>query len=106
MSSYRYRITVEKIADAKGDPVPGQSLSFYAANHDDILAIVSRLQERLPFDASTTASLGVGLKLFSEVVLNHRSDAMFEAIRPALREFIQKLKQQSSREELASAQMD
>src|SRR5215471_18861977 len=106
MNSYRYRITVEKLADAKGEPVHGQSLSFYAANHDDILAIVNKLQDKLPFDASTTASLGVGLKLFSEVVLNHRNAAMFVAIRPALREFIEQLKQQPSLAPSSSSRAD
>jgi len=94
MNSYRYRITVEKLADAKGQPVHGESLSFYATNHDDILAIVNRLQTRLPFDAGTSASLGVGLKLFSEVALTHRDNPMFAEIHPALSEFIQFLKKQ------------
>lgn len=92
MNSYRYRVTVEKLTDAKGEPVHGQSLSFYSANHDDILAIVARLQEKLPFDAGTAASLGVGLKLFGEVALMRRNDPMFAQIRPALAEFIQQLK--------------
>jgi|SRR6478752_426240 len=94
MNSYRYRITVEKLADAKGEAVHGQSLSFYAANHDDILEIVSKLQAKLPFDAGTAASLGVGLKLFSEVALVHRNNPLFAEVRPALSEFIQQLKQQ------------
>jgi hypothetical protein len=93
VNSYRYRITVEKLADAKGQPVHDESLSFYAANHDDILAIVNRLQAKLPFDAGTVASLGVGLKLFSEVALAHRNNPIFEQMRPALSEFIQELKQ-------------
>ena len=92
MNSYRYRITVEKLSDARGQPVHDESLSFYAANHDDIMAIVKGLEARLPFDAGTAASLGVGLKLFGEVVLTHRNDPMFAEIRPALSEFIQKLK--------------
>jgi hypothetical protein len=103
MSSYRYRITVEKLADAKGDPVEGESLSFYAANHDDILAIVKRMRERLPYDASTIASLGVGLKLFSEVVLVHREDPLFAEIRPAIGGFIRQLKEGSSKDVAASA---
>jgi hypothetical protein len=94
MNSYRYRITVEKLADAKGEAVHGQSLSFYAANHDDILEIVSKLQAKLPFDAGTAASLGVGLKLFSEVALVHRNNPLFAEVRPALSDFIQQLKQQ------------
>ncbi|HTH54266.1 MAG TPA: DUF3861 domain-containing protein [Edaphobacter sp.] len=92
MHSYRYRVTVEKLSDAKGEPAYGQSLSFYAANHDDIIAIVERLQSKLPFNAGTSAALGVGLKLFSEVALVHRSDPLFTEIRPALSEFIQQLK--------------
>ena len=93
MNSYRYRITVEKLRDARGQPVHDESLSFYASNHDDILAIVKKLDTKLPFDAGTAASLGVGLKLFGEVVLTHRNDPMFAEIHPALSEFIQQLKQ-------------
>ena len=93
MNSYRYKITVEALTGAKGEPVEGRTLSFEAANHDDILGIVERLQARLPFDNDTIASLGVGLKLFSEVTLMQRNDPMFSAIRPALGEFVRGLKQ-------------
>lgn len=93
MNSYRYRVTVEKLSDAKGEPTHGQSLSFYAANHDDILAIVNKLQGQLPFAAGTAASLGVGVKLFSEVALVHGSNPLFTNIRPALSSFIEQLKQ-------------
>jgi hypothetical protein len=96
MNSYRYCVTVEKLSDARGEPVHGQSLSFYAANHDDILAIVEKLQTRLPLDAGTVASLGVGLKLFSEVALVRKDDPMFAEIRPAIRDFIMKLKETSA----------
>lgn len=71
----------------------GRALAFYAANHDDILEIVNRMKERLPFDAATVASLGVGLKLFSEVMLVHGDEPMFAEIRPAIGGFIKRLKQ-------------
>jgi hypothetical protein len=93
MNSYRYRVSVEKLSDAKGEPVHGQSLSFYTANHDDILAIVEQLHAKLPFESGTIAALGVGLKLFSEVALVHRKDPLFAQVRPVLSEFIQQLKQ-------------
>lgn len=98
MNSYRYRITVEKTADANGSPVDGQSLSFSAGNHDDILAIVERLQAKLPFDAGTVAALGVGLKLFGEVALMRRDDPLFAEIRLSVREFITQLKQLPEKE--------
>jgi Domain of Unknown Function with PDB structure (DUF3861) len=64
MNSYRYKITVETLTGAKGDPVEGRILSFEAANHDDILGIVERMQARLPFDEVTVASLGGGVEAF------------------------------------------
>lgn len=93
MNSYQYRVTVEKLSDAKGESIHGQSLSFYTSNHDDILAIVERLQVKLPFSAGTTAALGVGLKLLGEVALLHRGHPLFVEIHPALAGFIQQLKQ-------------
>ena len=102
MNSYRYKITVEALTGAKGEPVKGRTLSFEAANHDDILGIVDRMRARLPFDEDTIASLGVGLKLFSEVTLTQRSDPMFAMIQPALSEFVRGLKQRSAAEPPAS----
>ncbi len=98
MNSYRYKITVEALTGAKGEPVENRTLSFEAANHDDILGIVERMQARLPFDNDTVASLGIGLKLFSEVALMQRNDPMFAAIRPAMGEFVRGLKQRSAEE--------
>jgi hypothetical protein len=101
MNSYRYKITVEALTGAKGELVEGRTLSFEAANHDDILGIVEKMQARLPFDEDTVASLGVGLKLFSEVTLTQRDDPMFATIRPALSEFVRGLKQRSAGEPVA-----
>ncbi|MGD0445578.1 MAG: DUF3861 domain-containing protein [Edaphobacter sp.] len=98
MNSYRYKITVEALTGAKGESVEGRTLSFEAANHDDILGIVDRMRARLPFDENTIASLGVGLKLFSEVTLTQRNDPMFAMIQPALNEFVRGLKQRSAAE--------
>jgi Domain of Unknown Function with PDB structure (DUF3861) len=102
MNSYRYKITVEALTGAKGEPVEGRTLSFEAANHDDILGIVERMRARLPFDGDTVASLGIGLKLFSEVALRQRNDPMFATIRPALGEFVRGLKERSTGELPAS----
>jgi hypothetical protein len=98
MNSYRYKVTVQALTGMKGEPVEGRHLTFEAANHDDILGIVERMQARLPFDGATIASLAVGLKLFSEVTLVHQNDPMFAMIRPALNEFVRGLKQRSAEE--------
>jgi Domain of Unknown Function with PDB structure (DUF3861) len=92
MNSYLYRITMEMIAGQKGEPVTGKSLTFETRNHDDILSIVERLQSRDDFSADTAASLGVGLKLLSEVALEQRENPLFAPLRDHLREFILELK--------------
>lgn len=102
MNSYRYKVTVEALTDAKGDPAKGRSLSFEAANHEDIFEIVERMRARLPFDEDTIASLGVGFKLFSGVTLAQRHDPMFVMIGPALNEFSRGLKERSAAEAPAS----
>lgn len=93
MNSYRYRVTVEAMTGAKGEPVEGRTLTFEAANHDDILGIAERLQGTGRFAPEKAAALGIGLKLFGEVVLENRADPLFAALRPALGEFIGGLKQ-------------
>jgi hypothetical protein len=100
MNSYRYKITVEALTGAHGEAVEGRTLTFDASNHDDIPGIVERMRSRLPFDAHTTAALGVGLKVFSEVALMHRNDPMFAM--PALSEFSRGLKERLAAEPPAS----
>ncbi|HEY0263754.1 MAG TPA: DUF3861 domain-containing protein [Granulicella sp.] len=85
--SHRYRVTVEAVAEE------GRSLHFEAENHDDLLVIVERMRSKVPFDGDSVAALGIGLKLLAEVALKHRENPMFTKLRPALREFIQDLKQ-------------
>jgi hypothetical protein len=96
MNSYRYRVTVEALTGAKGEPVEDRSLTFEVANHDDILAIAERVQAGLPFPKEDATALAIGLKLFAEVALVHRADPLFAKIRPALSEFIRELKQRGA----------
>lgn len=93
MNSYRYRVTLEKIAGQKGEPVEGEQLSFEAPDHDDIFPIVERVRGRGDLDADSAAALAVGLKLFSEVVLQNRQREPFAEVRPALSAFIGSIKQ-------------
>ena len=62
MPGYRYRITVEPIADRKGDPIDKAPISFEVENHDEILSIVERLgaREDLPFTGDKSKAFAVG----------------------------------------------
>lgn len=93
MKQHSYRITVEHLADAKGAPVDAAPLVFKARNHDDLLAIVARARTGARLDADDAAAMVLGLKLLGEIVLEHRDEPPFGALRPALGEFIKAIKQ-------------
>lgn len=92
MKQHRYHITVEHLETAKPGGPLHQPLQFDTGNHDEILGIVDRLRADSGFDADTAASLGVGLKLFSEVMLMHRDNPLFAGILGPMRAFIGALK--------------
>ena len=85
MTTHRYRITVQP---AGTDP----ALVFEVEQHDDLFRIIGRMRGSGLFDAQTAATLAVGLKLFTGVMLRHRSDALFAEVWPAMRAFTGNLK--------------
>jgi hypothetical protein len=92
VKGYRYRITVEPLEGPKGEPIEQPTLVFEAVNHDEIIGLVERRRDRGEFDRDTSASLIVGLKLFSEVMLHHKGDPLFAPLMPHFREFMGRLK--------------
>lgn len=92
MKEHRYRITVEHLSTPREDSPLHAPLRFESGNHDEILGIVDRMRERGRFDDDTAAALAVGLKLFGEVVLQHRKESPFAEIREPLHAFIGAIK--------------
>lgn len=92
MKQHRYRITVEYLADADGNPQQREPLVFEAGNHDDIFAILDMARSREPFDADTTTALIVGHKLFGEVMLENRTHPLFAELWPHFLAYAKKLK--------------
>ena len=90
---HRYRITVEHIASPEGDLIPPARLQFETGNHDDILAMVDRAAARTGFNAETAAAFAVGLKLFSEVMLENRQNPLFQEFSTHFGQFMKQLKQ-------------
>ena len=92
MSAHTYRITLEYTGGkATGQQAPAP-LSFTASNHDNLFEIIANVQRSGMFDQDTAASLALGMKLFSEVMLQHRKDPLFDPIAGAYREFIGQFK--------------
>lgn len=92
MKSHLYRITVEHLEDPKGNAVSADPLIFEARNHDDLFSIVDKMREKSEFDKNETEALAIGLKLFSEVMLNNRDHELFKELNPHFVQFIKALK--------------
>jgi len=95
MKQHRYRITLEHLVDADGaPPTSAEPLRFEVWNHDDIPGIVARLHGRddLPFGADQVAAFATGLKLFSEVMLEHRGHPLFADFALHFGQFMKTLK--------------
>lgn len=92
MRGHRYRVTVEHLGTPRAGMDRQPELVFETVNHDEIIAIVQRMRASGHYSEDEAASLGLGLKLFSEVMLKHRDDPLFAALRPAVRSFIGALK--------------
>jgi hypothetical protein len=89
---HQFRITVEQIADNHGNPGADPPLTFVTGNHDNILDIVSRIQARGQFSPESAAAFAIGLKLFGEVMLEHRQDPLFAEFQPHFKAFMKVLK--------------
>ena len=59
-----------------------------------IFEIVEKLKKAEFFDDQTTKSFAVGLKLFSEVMLENRDHPLFQEFLPQFGQFMKNLKQQ------------
>ncbi|AIY42827.1 hypothetical protein LT85_3669 [Collimonas arenae] len=94
MREHRYRITLEHLATPKQGEPTHAAINFEAGNHDDLFAIIDKVRSKGQFDADTAASLPLGLKLFTEVMLKNRSNPLFAEINQPMRDFIGKLKAQ------------
>jgi hypothetical protein len=94
MAGYKYKVTLEKIEDRSGNPIENESVSFQCENHDDILSIIERLKSHpaLTFEGDERVAFAVGLKLFGETLLKHKSDPVFEPLKDHFKPFMMGLK--------------
>lgn len=89
---YGYRVTVEPTSTPEAGAPVRPPLTFEATNHDDILAIVERVRTNAGLSSDDAASVAVGLKLLSEIMLRQKTNALFDPLRGGVREFIAGLK--------------
>jgi len=92
MKQQRYRVTLEHLSEPTGGPTSSRTLQFEVANHDDMFAIVERLRGRGDLGPDVAAALGVGLKLFGEVMLEEHANPLFSTFKPHFLQFMKQLK--------------
>ena len=91
--AHQYRLTLTHVAGAKPEDVVHDPMTIAFDNHDDIFAIVEKLQQRDPFhNQDQAAEFAIGLKLMGEVMLKNRQHPLFEEFGAAFGAFMKKLK--------------
>ncbi|MBW8309984.1 MAG: DUF3861 domain-containing protein [Candidatus Paracaedibacteraceae bacterium] len=88
-----HRVTLDHLEPARPDqPVHPDPLIFETVNHDDLFNVVEKVRTTIALDKDEAASLAVGLKLLSEVVLRHRTDPFYVDLFNTLSTFIDQIK--------------
>lgn len=89
----RYGIILKEI-ELKDGTQTNKSLEFEFENHDNILSLIEKVQQKGLFnEKDKNIQFVLGLKLFSEVLLEQRDNPLFEGFLPAFRELMRKLKE-------------
>ena len=74
MQAHPYRISVAKLENNTEQHL----MTFDVKNHDEIEKVLAHLQKKLPVSSAEQQAFAVGLKLFTEVILQHRHEAPFQ----------------------------
>ncbi|WP_326983561.1 DUF3861 domain-containing protein [Chryseobacterium sp. MYb264] len=89
-----YQLTLKELTlkdGSEGDKI----VEFDFDNHDNLFQIFELINSKKIFeDEQTAQEFALGLKLFTEVMLKNKQHPLFEELRPAIMEFMKKLKSQ------------
>jgi len=89
---HMYAAEVTELTPSGEPGTPENRLGFKFQSHDDLLEIVAKVGEKQLFSEEQTKAFCVGLKLFSGVMLENRSNPLFAEFSPHFGEFMKKLK--------------
>ncbi|MCP1601295.1 hypothetical protein J2S82_003252 [Aeromonas caviae] len=94
---HTYRVQVQAL-DREVPP-----LQFDCQNHDDIFAILVLSKGKLTMSEQEHQAFIVGLKLFGEVMMQHRKEELFKEFLPHFKQFMGRLKRTARGEEAVVA---
>lgn len=82
----KYKITVEEILGK--NKLAEEKLEFEAESHENIINIAKKLTQHPDFNDNEAASLGIGLKLFTGVMLKNKKNPLFKNFMPHFKDFM------------------
>ncbi len=85
----RYNLQLKSL---DGDVDPEESLEIEVENHDDIFKIIDAMKVKSILPEDEAAEFIIGLKLFTEVMLRHRKEPLFQELGPQMKTFMKTLK--------------
>lgn len=88
---HRFRVTLQPVDDTDTS-LDAPPLTFTVTNHDDILAFADRIADKQVLPDDSAAPFAVGLKLFTEVLLQNRKNPLFSELQPHIAAFMRRLK--------------
>jgi hypothetical protein len=89
---HHYRLTLEHLEASAPDQPLHEALQLDFTNHDDVFAIVQRVQAANFLPPEQAAELALGVKLLGNVLLANREHPLFMELGQSFKEFVQKLK--------------
>lgn len=85
---YKYHLVVSENESEKS----GENIEFDFSSHDNLLEIIEKIGKKNIFTEEEGKTFCVGLKLFSGVMLEHRTDPLFAEFSQHFGQFMKKLK--------------
>lgn len=93
--SNTYKITLEEVSLMRESETKHERIELEFENHDNIFQIIKTLQEKNIFESKAQATeFGIGIKLFTEVLMKSKNNPLFTELIPAMSSFMRKLKAQ------------
>ncbi|MBN3893826.1 MAG: DUF3861 domain-containing protein [Nostoc sp. NOS(2021)] len=87
-----YKIQLAELALKDGSPA-NKTVEFEFENHDDVFHIIELVKTKKLFkDEDKAVEFGIGLKMFSEVLITNQDKDFFKALMPAFGAFMKGLK--------------
>jgi len=92
-----YYITLKKVQQAGGQNIQDATIQLNFEMHDELFDIIERIKEKNIFENPSSATeFAIGVKLFSEVMIQNRNNPLFSEFLPHFKSFMQKLKKHNS----------